>query len=68
MRHNKGVRVMTGFRGRMEKILDQQENDTIVTNPKERFRTFFRKMAYRMAVAVDWIRRLFTHHPDESRR
>jgi len=34
----------------MEKILDDQENATVVTNPHERFRTFWRKVAYRWQV------------------
>jgi len=34
------------FRSPMEKILKQQENDTVITNPKEPFKTFLRKIAY----------------------
>jgi len=30
----------------MEKILDQQENDTVITNPKARLRTFIRKIRF----------------------
>jgi hypothetical protein len=37
--HDKGARIMTVFRNPMEKILDQQENETIITNPKDRTRT-----------------------------
>ena len=33
-------------RSSMEKILDQQEDDTIITNPKQPIRTFFRKIRY----------------------
>jgi len=50
---------MMVFRSPMEKILEQQENETVITNPKERVRTFFRKMAYRIEVWIDWLRRLF---------
>jgi hypothetical protein len=46
----------------MEKILQEQENATVVTNPKEPVRTFFRKLAYRTAVWKDRLRRLF-HRP-----
>lgn len=34
------------YRSPMEKILKQQENDTVITNPKEPARTFFRKIAF----------------------
>ena len=34
------------YRSPMEKILKQQENDTVITNPKEPFKTFLRKIAY----------------------
>jgi hypothetical protein len=54
---------MTVFRSPMEKILDQQEDETVITNPKERFRTFCRKMAYRAAVWKDRVRRLFSRQP-----
>lgn len=51
---------MTVFRNPMEKILDQQENETVITNPKDRFRTFLRKWAYRFAVWKDRVRRFFS--------
>jgi len=54
---------MTVFRSPMEKILDEQENETVVTNPKEPARTFFRKLAYRFAVWKDRLRRLFQRPP-----
>ena len=41
---------MLEYESHMEKILDEQENATVVTNPRERFRTFLRKIAYRWAV------------------
>jgi hypothetical protein len=34
------------YRINMEKILDKQEEDTIITNPKQPVRTFFRKIDY----------------------
>jgi len=37
---------MKVYRSTMEKILDQQENDTVITNPKARLRTFLRKVRY----------------------
>ena len=51
----------------MEKILAQQENETVITNPKDRTRTFLRKLVYRAAVWTDWVRRLFSRRPDENR-
>jgi hypothetical protein len=50
----------------MEKILQQQENGTVITNPKEPVRTFLRKMAYRMAVWTDRVRRLVSHRPEDN--
>jgi hypothetical protein len=41
-----GVELMDIYRSPMEKILKQQENDTVITNPKEPFKTFLRKIAY----------------------
>lgn len=49
---------MTVFRSPMEKILAEQDNGTVVTNPDEPFRTFLRKLAYRIAVWRDRLRRL----------
>jgi hypothetical protein len=43
----------------MEKILDEQERDTIVTNPKEPVRTFFRKMLYLLSMWGDKLRKIF---------
>ena len=37
---------MRVYRNPMEKILDQQEMDTIITDPKQPARTFFRKVQY----------------------
>ncbi len=37
---------MKVYRSPMEKILDQQENDTIITNSREPVRTFLRKAGY----------------------
>ena len=51
---------MMVFRNPMEKILEHQENETVITNPKDRFRTFFRKVGYRLAVWTDRVRRLFS--------
>jgi hypothetical protein len=59
---------MTIFRNPMEKMLEEQENLTVITNPKERFRTFFRKMAFRVAGWIDWLRRLFTRERNQRRR
>ena len=58
---------MTVFRNPMEKILDKQENETIITNPKEPVRTFFRKVAYRLAVCRDRVRRLVPGRSDGNK-
>jgi len=41
---------MALYRSPMEKILEQQEENTVITNPKEPARTFFRKIAYTIRV------------------
>lgn len=46
-------------RSSMEKILDQQENDTIITNPKQPIRTFFRKIQYLVALGIEKTRKVF---------
>jgi hypothetical protein len=46
-------------RSSMEKILDQQENDTIITNPKQPIRTFFRKIHYLAALGKEKIKKVF---------
>lgn len=51
---------MTVFRNPMEKVLTEQENETVVTNPNEPFRTFLRKLAYRFAVWRDRLNRMFS--------
>jgi hypothetical protein len=40
---------MVVYRSPMEKILDQNENNTVITNSKDPGRTFLRKIAYRFA-------------------
>lgn len=45
-------------RSSMEKILDQQERDTIITNPKQPIRTLFRKIRYLLAEGIEKIRNL----------
>jgi len=51
---------MDVFRSPMEKILKQEEDDTIITNPKGKTGTFFRKMAYLCASWVDRVKRIFS--------
>ena len=51
----------------MEKILKQMENDTVITNPKEPVKTFFRKIRYRIACVVDWIRKIIFRHHKENK-
>lgn len=47
------------YRSPMEKTLKQQENDTVITNPKEPGRTFLRKIAYVYNCWVDKLKRVF---------
>jgi hypothetical protein len=49
---------MRVHRSSMEKILDQQESDTIITNPKQPVRTFFRKIRYVLALGKEKVRNL----------
>jgi hypothetical protein len=50
---------MALYRSPMEKILEQQEENTVITNPKEPARTFFRKIAYTYAGWKDKLQRIF---------
>ncbi len=45
-------------RSSMEKILDQQERDTIITNPKQPVRTFFRKIRFLIAKGIEKVKNL----------
>jgi hypothetical protein len=54
----KGEKMKT-HRSPMEKILYQQEMDTIITNPKQPVRTFFRKIHYILSMWSDKLRRRF---------
>jgi hypothetical protein len=47
------------YRSSMEKILDQQEDDTIITNPKQPVRTFFRKIQYLVALGIEKTKKVF---------
>jgi hypothetical protein len=49
---------MTVYRSPMEKMLEEQENEKVVTNPREPVRTYFRKLAFRLEVWKDRLRRL----------
>jgi hypothetical protein len=51
--------VMTIYRSPMEKILEQQEENTVITSSKEPTRTFFRKIAYIFACWNERMRKLF---------
>lgn len=51
---------MKVYRSSMEKILDQMENDTIITNSREPVMTLFRKIGFVLARRADRVRRLFT--------
>jgi len=47
------------YRSNMEKILDQQENDTLITNPRQPVRTFFRKIHYLFSMWKEKIGKIF---------
>jgi hypothetical protein len=51
----------------MEKILKQQENDTVITNPKEPGRTFFRKIAFLWACGWSRCKKAFKRQADEQK-
>jgi hypothetical protein len=47
------------YRSPMEKILDKQQRDEIISNPKEPFRTFLRKLLFTISKWSDRVRNLF---------
>jgi hypothetical protein len=49
------------YRSSIEKILDEQERDTIITNPKEPVRTFCRKVRFLLSVWRDKMKKLLSH-------
>jgi hypothetical protein len=59
---------MTIYRSPMEKILEQQEENTVITSPKEPTRTFFRKIAYLYACWNDKLKRLFGRSHDVDKK
>jgi len=46
------------YRSVMVKILDKQENDTVITNPKEPVRTFFRRAGFILSRWADKAKRI----------
>jgi len=50
---------MSVFRNQMNRILDDLENSIIITNPKERGRTFLRKIFYKTLLWLDRIGKFF---------
>jgi hypothetical protein len=50
---------MDVYRSSMEKILKEQENETVITNPKEPWKTFWRKVAYVFSRWSARIKKLF---------
>ena len=56
------------YRSPMEKILEKQEDDTIITNPKEPVRTFFRKVRFTLSRWADKTKRIFQGTGSSSRR
>lgn len=57
---------MAMYRSPMEKILEQQEENTVITNPKEPTRTFFRKIAFIYTCWKDKLQKIFRRgHGDD---
>jgi hypothetical protein len=52
----------------MEKILEQQEENTVITSPKEPTRTFFRKVAFGYACWKEKVKRLFGKSQDSDKK
>jgi hypothetical protein len=50
---------MAIYRSPMEKILEQQEENTVITSSKEPARTFLRKMAYIFACWNEKLQKIF---------
>ena len=50
---------MEVHRSPMEKILKEQEDATIITNPKDPAKTYLRKLAYIFSIWSDRCKRLF---------
>jgi hypothetical protein len=50
---------MKVYRSPMERIVDKLENDTVITNPKEPVRTFFRKVRFILSRWADKAKRIF---------
>jgi hypothetical protein len=48
-------------RSPMEKILKQMEDNEIITNPKQPFRSFFNKLVYRCSYQADRLNRVARH-------
>jgi hypothetical protein len=59
--------LMKVYRSSMEKILDKQENDTIITNPKEPVKTFLRKIRFTLSRWGETVKRFFRGSPASSR-
>jgi len=55
---------MKVYRSAMEKKMDQLENEQIITNPGQRFKTFLRKLAYRWEMLRFKVRRFFGRERD----
>ena len=58
---------MAIYRSPMEKILEQQEDNIVITSSKEPAKTFFRKIAYVFACWKDKLKRAFAKGDDVQR-
>jgi hypothetical protein len=59
---------MKVYRSPMERIVDKLEDDTVITNPKEPVRTFFRKVGFILSRWADKAKRIFRETESSGRR
>jgi hypothetical protein len=52
---------MQVYRSPMEKLLRQMEDNEVITNPKQAFRSLLYKVAYRCAYNIDRLSRFAWH-------
>ena len=55
------------YRSPIEKILKQQENDTVITNPKEPGKTFLRKIAFLWSCGWSRCKKVFKRQSDSNK-
>ena len=48
------------YRSPMEKILDEQQRDEVISNPNEPVKTFLRKVSFTLSKWIDGVKKLFS--------